>query len=71
MSSLGKVGDWIKNNAGSGRTALVGYLLTGNATGEPAAGISLPIALVLNGVGVHNNFVHVDVRKPFPVLWCY
>lgn len=70
MSSLGKVGDWIKNNAGSG-TALVGSLLTGNATGEPAAGISLPIALVLNGVGVHDNFVHVDMSKSFPVLWCY
>lgn len=71
MSSLGKVGDWIKNNAGSGRTALVGYLLAGNAPGELAEGTYLPIEIGFNGVGVHDNFVHVDVRKPFPVLWCY
>mgnify|MGYP005997352067 FL=1 len=29
------------------------------------------IALGFNGVGVHDNFVHVDMRKSFPVLWCY
>lgn len=40
MSSWGKVGDWLKNNAGSG-TALVGSLLTGNVPGALAAGISL------------------------------
>lgn len=35
-----KVGNWIKNNAGTG-TALVGSLLVGNVPGAIAAGISL------------------------------
>lgn len=34
------VGDWLKNNAGSG-AALVGSLLTGNIPGAVAAGVSL------------------------------
>jgi len=24
-----------------------------------------------NGIGIANNFVHVDLRKTTPVLWCY
>lgn len=36
----GKVGEWIKGNAGSG-VALVGSLLTGNVPGAIAAGISM------------------------------
>lgn len=38
--SWSKVGDWIKNNAGSG-AALVGSLLTGNVPGAIAAGVSM------------------------------
>lgn len=40
------VGDWLKNNAGSG-AALVGSLLTGNVPGAVAAGV----ALVSNATG--------------------
>lgn len=40
MSDWGKVGGWLKDNAGTG-AALVGSLLTGNAPGAIAAGISL------------------------------
>jgi len=40
MSNWAKVGDWLKENAGTG-TALVGSLLSGNAPGAIAAGISL------------------------------
>jgi hypothetical protein len=36
----GKVGEWIKGNAGSG-VALVGSLLTGNLPGAIAAGVSM------------------------------
>jgi hypothetical protein len=35
-----KVGDWLKNNAGTGAT-LIGSLLTGNVPGAVAAGVSL------------------------------
>lgn len=35
-----EVGDWLKNNAGSG-AALVGSLLTGNVPGAIAAGVSM------------------------------
>jgi len=38
--SWSKVGDWIKDNAGSG-AALVGSLLTGNVPGAIAAGVSM------------------------------
>jgi len=38
--SWSKVGDWIKDNAGTG-AALVGSLLTGNVPGAIAAGVSL------------------------------
>jgi hypothetical protein len=38
--SWSKVGDWIKDNAGSGAT-LVGSLLTGNLPGAIAAGVSM------------------------------
>ena len=38
--SWSKVGDWIKDNAGSG-VALVGSLLTGNVPGAIAAGVSM------------------------------
>ena len=38
--SWDKVGDWLKDNAGTG-VALVGSILTGNAPGAVAAGISL------------------------------
>ena len=24
-----------------------------------------------NGIGIAKNFVHVDLRKTTPVLWCY
>ena len=40
MSNWSKVGDWIKDNAGSG-AALVGSLLTGNVPGAIAAGVSM------------------------------
>lgn len=40
MSDWKKVGGWLKDNAGTG-AALVGSLLTGNAPGAIAAGISL------------------------------
>lgn len=40
MSTWGKVGGWLKANAGAG-AALVGSLLTGNVHGAVAAGISL------------------------------
>lgn len=36
----GKVGDWLKDNAGAG-AALVGSLLTGNVPGAVAAGVAL------------------------------
>lgn len=38
--SWSKVGDWLKDNAGTG-AALVGSLLTGNVPGAVAAGVSL------------------------------
>lgn len=38
--SWSKVGDWIKDNAGTG-ASLVGSLLTGNVPGAIAAGVSL------------------------------
>jgi len=40
MSKWSEVGEWIKENAGSG-AALVGSLLTGNVPGAIAAGVSL------------------------------
>jgi hypothetical protein len=40
VSTWGKVGSWIKDNAGTG-AALVGSLLTGNVPGAIAAGVSL------------------------------
>ena len=40
MSAWGRVGTWLKDNAGTG-AALVGSLLTGNVHGAVAAGISL------------------------------
>lgn len=40
MSNWGKVGDWIKQNAGAG-SALVGSLLTGNVPQAVAAGVAL------------------------------
>lgn len=40
MSSWSEVGNWVKDNAGSG-VALVGSLLTGNIPGAVAAGVSL------------------------------
>lgn len=40
MSKWAQVGDWLKDNAGSG-AALVGSLLTGNVAGAVAAGASL------------------------------
>lgn len=40
MSKWAQVGDWLKNNAGTG-AALVGSLLTGNVPGAIAAGVSL------------------------------
>lgn len=40
MSKWKEVGNWIKDNAGSG-TALIGSLLTGNVPGAVAAGVSL------------------------------
>lgn len=40
MASWSEVGEWIKENAGSG-AALVGSLLTGNVPGAVAAGVSL------------------------------
>ncbi|MCH9837706.1 hypothetical protein K0U83_18735 [bacterium] len=40
MSKWSRVGDWLKDNAGTG-TALVGSLLTGNVPGAIAAGVSL------------------------------
>jgi len=40
MSTWSKVGDWLKDNAGSG-AALVGSLVTGNVPAAIAAGVSL------------------------------
>lgn len=40
MSAWKKLGEWLKDNAGSG-AALVGSLLTGNVPGAVAAGVSL------------------------------
>lgn len=40
MSKWNEVGDWLKNNAGTG-AALVGSLLTGNIPGAVAAGVAL------------------------------
>jgi len=40
MSSWSKVGDWLKDNAGTG-ASLIGSLLTGNVLGAVSAGVSL------------------------------
>lgn len=40
MTTWKEVGEWVKDNAGTG-AALVGSLLTGNAAGAVAAGVSL------------------------------
>ena len=33
--------------------------------------VETAIQLGFNGIGVHDDFVHVDTRKSARVLWCY
>lgn len=33
--------------------------------------IEKALELGFNGIGVAKTFVHVDIRKTTPVLWCY
>lgn len=28
-------------------------------------------AMIFNGVGVHNGYVHIDARESIPVMWVY
>lgn len=61
MSRWKEVGDWIKDNAGSG-AALVGSLVTGNVPGAIAAGVSL----ISGATGTDNPDKALDQLKNNP-----
>lgn len=59
--SWGKVGDWIKDNAGTG-ASLIGSLLTGNVLGAVSAGVSL----VSGATGTDNPVLALQELKTNP-----
>jgi len=42
-----------------------------NSSAQRRAVVEAAIQLGFNGIGVHDDFVHVDIRKSARVLWCY
>jgi hypothetical protein len=61
MSTWSKVGDWLKDNAGSG-VALVGSLVTGNVPAAIAAGVSL----ISSATGTNNPDAALQVLQSDP-----
>jgi uncharacterized protein YcbK (DUF882 family) len=42
-----------------------------NSGAEAFAILEKAPAMGFTGIGLHHNFVHLDIRKSVPVAWCY
>jgi uncharacterized protein YcbK (DUF882 family) len=59
-----------KSKPGTHAQGIAAYIRVSNGI-QRAQIVESAIALGFNGIGVHDQFVHVDTRKSKRVLWCY